>query len=103
MLRLLRLPSQEWADEPERRTAMVNELSHEAANKSITVVGTLTDEGVECQAMREDKTNKLYKLIPRDKLEGFNNGDHVKVEGTVVEISFCQQGTTVSISSITRV
>jgi hypothetical protein len=83
--------------------AMANESSREAANKSVTVVGILTDEGVECQAMREDKTNKLYTLIPREKLEGFKNGDQVKVEGTIAEISFCQQGTTISISSITRV
>jgi hypothetical protein len=81
---------------------MANETSQETASKSITVVGTLTDEGVECQAMREDKTNKLYTLIPREKLEGFKNGDHVKVEGMIAGISFCQQGTTINISSITR-
>jgi hypothetical protein len=82
---------------------MASERSEETASKSITVVGTLTDEGVECQAMREDKTNELYTLIPREKLEGFKNGDYVRVEGTVVEISICQQGTTIGISTISRV
>jgi len=81
---------------------MAHEASQETASKSITVVGTLTDEGVECQAMRENKTNKLYTLVPREKLVDFKNGDHVKVEGTIAEISFCQQGTTINISSIIR-
>jgi hypothetical protein len=83
-------------------TLMANEAS-QTAGKPITVVGTLTREGVECQAMREDKSDELYTLIPRDKLTGFQNGDHVKVEGIIQEISFCQQGTTISISSISRV
>lgn len=82
---------------------MASEPVPTIASKSITVIGTLTDEGVECQAMREDKTNKLYTLIPRDKLSGFKNGDHVKVEGTIAEVSFCQQGTTINISSISKV
>jgi hypothetical protein len=82
---------------------MASEPVQTAASKSVTVIGTLTDEGVECQAMREDKTNKLYTLIPREKLSGFNNGDHVKVEGTIAEVSFCQQGTTINISSISKV
>ncbi|MFL6258233.1 MAG: hypothetical protein ACJ76Y_00865 [Thermoanaerobaculia bacterium] len=82
---------------------MASEPVQTAASKSVTVIGTLTDEGVECQAMREDKTNKLCTLIPRDKLSGFKNGDHVKVEGTIAEVSFCQQGTTINISSISKV
>ena len=74
-----------------------------AKTASITVTGKLTAEGVECQAMRQDRTRKLFTLVPRSKLKGFKNGDHVKVVGTVVEISFCQQGTTISIKTITRV
>jgi hypothetical protein len=69
--------------------------------KSITVIGKLTPEGVECQAMREDKTNKLFTLT--GNLGGFKNGDHVKVVGTIVDISICQQGTTIAVSSISRV
>lgn len=71
--------------------------------KKITVIGRLTNEGVECQAMREDKTRKLFTLVPPAKLKGFKNGEHVLVNGTIVDISFCQQGTTVSIQSIRRV
>lgn len=73
------------------------------AGKDVTVLGTLTDEGVECQAMREDGTKELYTLVPRDKLTGFKNGDHVKVKGTIQEVSFCMQGTTIGISEISKV
>ena len=69
----------------------------------IVVVGTLTDEGVECQAMREDKTKKLFTLQPKSKLKGFKNGDHVRVAGTLPGVSICMQGTTVSIVTIKRV
>jgi len=74
-----------------------------APTPAITVVGKLTDEGIECQAMRQDKTKKLFTLVPKAKLKGFKNGDHVRVVGIVPGISFCQQGTTISIKTITRV
>lgn len=82
---------------------MASETYQQTASKTVTVTGTLTDEGVECRAMREDGTKELYTLVPRSKLDGFNNGDHVKVEGTIQEVSFCQQGITISISSISKV
>ena len=71
-----------------------------AAAATITVIGKLTAEGVECQAMRQDRTRKLFTLVPRSKLKGYKNGDHVKVVGSIVAISFCQQGTTISIKTI---
>ena len=67
---------------------------------SITVVGTLI-KGVECQALREDKTNKIFTLTKKPK--GFKNGDHVKVTGKVVDISICQQGTTIAVTKIVKV
>jgi hypothetical protein len=70
------------------------------APKKITVVGKLTKEGVECRAMREDKTNKLYTLTGKVP---FKNGTHVKVTGTISQVSICQQGTTIAVSSITQV
>ena len=73
------------------------------AAPKIVVIGTLTDEGVECQAMREDKTKKLFTLVPKSKLKGFKVGDHVRVAGTLPGVSFCMQGTTVSIVTIKRV
>ena len=63
----------------------------------INVRGTLTDEGVECQALRGDD-GELYTLT--GDLSGFENGDRVKVRGTVAEVSICQQGTTIEVQSI---
>ena len=65
---------------------------------TVEITGCLTDEGVECPALRT-KNNKLYTLTPRD-LEGAQVGDLVTVTGTVAEISFCQQGTTISWETI---
>lgn len=67
---------------------------------TISVVGTLV-EGVECPALRADKTNELFTLT--GKPGNFKNGDHVKVTGKVVELSICQQGTTITVSKIVRV
>jgi hypothetical protein len=43
---------------------MMSEETYGAGQKeSIDVIGSLTDEGVECQALREKKTNELYTLL----------------------------------------
>lgn len=63
----------------------------------ICVKGILTDEGVECQALRGDD-GELYTLV--GDLKSFHNGDRVVVCGTIVEISFCMQGTTLAVSWI---
>ena len=57
--------------------------------------GELTDEGVECQAFRSEE-GELFTLI--GDLAGYKNGDKVVVCGTIAEISFCQQGTTLVVS-----
>jgi len=67
------------------------------AGQMINVRGTLTDEGVECQALRGDD-GELYTLT--GDLSGFEEGDRVKVRGTVAEVSICQQGTTIEVQSI---
>ena len=59
--------------------------------------GQLTDEGVECQAFRADN-GELFTLI--GDLAGYENGDKVVVCGTIAEISFCMQGTTLVVSYI---
>ena len=59
--------------------------------------GELTDEGVECQAFRSEE-GELFTLI--GDLAGYKNGDKVVVCGTIAEISFCMQGTTLVISYI---
>jgi hypothetical protein len=59
--------------------------------------GVLTDEGVECQAFRSDE-GELFTLL--GDLGGFSIGDKCVVCGTVAEISFCMQGTTLVVSYI---
>lgn len=66
----------------------------------ICVKGKLTDEGVECQALRSKGDNKLYTLV--GDLGGFSVHDEVVVCGYVAEISFCQQGTTINVYWIGR-
>ena len=63
----------------------------------ICIKGTLTDEGVECQAFRS-VDGELFTLV--GGLNGFKNGDEVVVCGTIAELSFCMQGTTINVSWI---
>ena len=67
--------------------------------RAVKVVGTLSDEGVECRAMRGDD-GALYTLTPETALGLFQAGARVKVTGTVAEISTCQQGTTIEVTNI---
>jgi hypothetical protein len=66
---------------------------------SLRVQGRLTAEGVECPALRGDD-GRLYTLT--GDLKGFSIGDRVLVEGTLAQISFCMQGTTLQVRSISR-
>ena len=67
--------------------------------ESVTVTGTLTDEGVECRALRGDDGAR-YTLT--GDLKGFKTGDRVTVTGTTAEVSTCQQGTTIAVQTIER-
>jgi hypothetical protein len=64
----------------------------------IRVAGRLTDEGVECQAMRAGD-GTLYTLL--GELGDLEAGDEVEVQGTLVEFSFCMQGQTLQVHAIT--
>jgi hypothetical protein len=64
---------------------------------SISIRGTLTAEGVECQALR-GSDGKLYTLT--GNLHGLTVGDKVRVTGSVAEVSTCQQGTTLAVEQI---
>lgn len=66
----------------------------------VRVTGTLTDEGVECPAMRGDD-GTLYTLTGAD-LAPYETGDRLVVEGTRAGISFCMQGTTLAVTSVQR-
>lgn len=72
-------------------------LSDSSSPGAICVKGKLTDEGVECQALRSID-GELFTLV--GDLNGFKNGDEVVVCGTIAEISFCMQGTTIIVSWI---
>jgi hypothetical protein len=65
----------------------------------VTVEGTLTDEGVECPALR-GPGNALYTLAVGDLQ--YDPGTRVRVEGTIAEVSTCMQGTTIQVRSIER-
>jgi len=56
--------------------------------------GEITDEGVECLAMR-DTDGFLYTLI--GNVEGLGTGDSVVIEARYVEASICMQGTTLEV------
>jgi len=68
-------------------------------SQSMTVTGKLTNEGVECKALRGDD-GKLYTLT--GDLKGFRTGDRVKVTGRIAEMSTCMQGTTLGVEKIER-
>lgn len=68
--------------------------------RRLTLTGRLTGEGVECQAFRA-RGGALYTLT--GNLRGFKAGDRVRVVGRVAEISFCMQGTTLSVESIRKI
>jgi hypothetical protein len=61
------------------------------------VRGVLTDEGVECQAMRGDN-GRLYTLV--GNTGRFDTGDRVVVRGRIAQSSTCMQGTTLQVRSI---
>ena len=58
--------------------------------------GRITDEGVECLAMR-DGDDFLYTLV--GNTDGLSVGDPIVVEARYVETSVCQQGTTLEVIS----
>ncbi|MBI5190799.1 MAG: hypothetical protein HZA22_09000 [Nitrospirae bacterium] len=72
----------------------------QAPGSHVQVTGTLTAEGVECQALRGDD-GTLYTITRRP--EGFKVGDRVQVSGMVAEISFCMQGTTISVTRMVKI
>jgi len=59
--------------------------------------GEITDEGVECLAMR-DTDGFLYTLIGRT--DGLEPGQPVVIQGRYVEASTCMQGTTIEVVTV---
>ena len=63
----------------------------------VTIVGRLTSEGVECQALRGDD-GQLYTLL--GDLGTLSVDARVRVSGDRQEFSTCQQGITIRVRSI---
>jgi hypothetical protein len=66
--------------------------------ETVTVTGTLSNEGVECQALRGDD-GRLYTLA-EPAAGGFGPGDRVTVAGVVAVMSGCMQGITITNATI---
>ena len=69
-------------------------------SNQVSLDGTLTSEGVECPTMRT-ADDKLYSLALRTPQNAFFPGDKIHVEGTIAQVSICQQGTTIEVEKLT--
>jgi hypothetical protein len=67
-----------------------------ADTNALTITATVTNEGVECPAVRTDD-GKLYTIATKEKL---TPGMRVRITGTIAEASFCMQGTTIAATKI---
>lgn len=83
-------------------TISVNNISdwnRKPQRKTVAFAGRMADVGIECPTVRT-KDGTLYALSGGG--DRFDEGDLVRVEGTVAEVSYCQQGTTIAVSHISR-
>lgn len=64
----------------------------------VSVTGTLSNEGVECPALRGDD-GRLYTLTD-PAAGGFKPGDRVQVTGEVASMSMCMQGIAITGTTI---
>lgn len=71
------------------------------AKAPMTITGVVTNEGVECPAIRADD-GKLYTIAAKDR-EKLKPGARVKITGEVAEMSTCMQGTTINAVTIEEV
>ena len=67
----------------------------QSGEESVRITGVVTDEGVECTALRADD-GALYTLTGEP--EWVQPGDRIVVTGRLVEVSTCMQGTTISVT-----
>lgn len=69
------------------------------ADETISIVGTLNGGGIECPTMQGDD-GTLYSLTPRQAIGLVAAGVRIRVEGSLAEMSFCQEGTTIEITKV---
>jgi hypothetical protein len=74
------------------------ERADERRSGTITITGRVTDEGVECLAVRGDD-GTLYTLAGGDRGK-LRTGARVRITGTIAEMSFCMQGTTINATTV---
>ncbi len=102
LLAVLAAPTGAQADSPSRLLLGGGDISIAGSDEAlegqgICVRGHLTDEGIECPTLRSENQS-LYTLAG-DTAE-FDLGDDVCICGTVVEVSFCMQGTTIAVTHL---
>jgi hypothetical protein len=86
------------AGSPGQSPRLISDVFHVAeANGVVRVEGRLTDEGVECPALRT-ADDRLYTLA--GSIGEFRVGDRVVVHGTLPDASICMQGITVTVQRI---
>lgn len=86
-------------DEQDQPLAVSNVFQVTDPAGGLTLTGRVTAEGVECATMRGAE-GELYTLT--GELGDVAPGDLVEVQGTLAEMSFCQQGTTVAVERLRR-
>ena len=64
----------------------------------MTISGVVTNEGVECPAVRTDD-GKLYTIAGKDR-DKLKPGVRVKITGEIAQVSTCMQGTTINATTI---
>ena len=75
-----------------------NEVAHRSKHRrTFHITGVITNEGVECPALRGDD-GRLYTLGGR--FDDLQPGERVRVIGRRAEASFCMQGTTIEVRRI---
>lgn len=94
----IEIPEVQEEEQAEEQAEEGSPTAKPKPGETLSLVGKLTAEGVECPAFRDDD-NTLYTLMG-DLKSWLKAGDRVCVTGTVVEVSTCMQGTTLKLTSI---
>lgn len=81
--------------------ALLSVVAQAQTSRTIAVTGTLTDAGVQCQAVQGDD-GVLYTIRRTPAVRQLQAGDRIKVTGPVAELSICQQGVTIDVATIER-